>query len=118
MSKRSTRWRSPIPEADLLRAILRLLAHEPSRDIIRRLTQRPSDVPTLAKQLGRPSSTIRANLIRLAECHIVETAQVNPKRLYRLAKTVTVHDRPKTIRVTVRTPGGSAIAIKLLHRVR
>lgn len=101
-----------------MRAILRLLVHEPSRDIIRRLTQQPADVPTLAKHLGRPPSTIRANLQRLAKCHIVEVAQVKPRRLYRLAETVAVHDRPETIRVTVRTPGGSSIAIQLLHPVR
>ena len=106
MSKRPPGWRSPIQDADILRKILRLLARETSREIIKALARQPRNVSALAKNLGRPVSTVRANLDRLTQAHLVEVSEVKPKHLYRLSDQVTVRDRAKTLRVSVRTPRG------------
>ncbi len=113
MSKRSTGWRSPILEADLLRVILRLLARETPREIVKVLARQPTNVSTLAETLGRPVSTVRANLDRLAKAHLVEVSKVKPKHVYRLSDQATVRDHATTIRVSVRTPRGSAVSIQL-----
>ncbi len=113
MSKRPPGWRSPIQEADTLRKILRLLARETSREIVKVLARQPTNVSALAENLGRPVSTVRANLDRLAQAHLVEVSKVKSKNVYRLSDQVTVRDRAKTLRVSVRTPRGSAISVQL-----
>ena len=113
MSKRPPGWRSPIQDADTLRKILQLLARETPREIIRVLARQPTNVSTLAENLGRPVSTVRANLERLARAHLVEVSTVKPKHVYRLSDQVTVRDHARTLRVSVRTPRGSTISFQL-----
>ena len=113
MSKRPPGWRSPIQDADTLRKILRLLARETSREIVKVLAWQPTDVSTIAENLGRPISTVRANLGRLAKVHLVEVSRAKSKNVYRLSDQVTVLDRAKTLRVSVRMPSGSAISVQL-----
>lgn len=112
MSKRPPGWRSPIQDADTLRKIMRLLARETPREIIKVLARQPTNVSTLAENIGRPVSTVRANLDRLAKVHLVEVSKVKPKHVYRLSDQVTVRDRATTMRVSVRTPRGSAISVQ------
>ncbi len=113
MSKPPPGWRSPIQDADTLRKILRLLARETSREIVKALARQPTNVSALAENLGRPASTVRANLDRLAEAHLVEVSKVKSKHVYCLSDRVTVRDRAKTLRVSVRMPSGSAISVQL-----
>ncbi len=91
---------------------MRLLARETPREIVKVLARQPTDVSTLAENLGRPLATVRANLDRLAKVHLVEVSKVKPKHVYRLSDQVTVRDRAATLRVSVRTPRGSAISVQ------
>lgn len=116
MSKLPKGWRSPIPEAETLRTILRLMARQTSREIVRVLAKQPSDVRALAQAINRPVSTVRANVNRLADGHIIQAAQSKPKRVYRLSEGVTVDDGPKMLGVTIKTPKGSSISYSLLHK--
>lgn len=113
MSKLPKGWRSPIPEADALRTILRLMSKQTSREIVRVLAKQPADVKTLAKTLKSPESTIRANAKRLVEGHLIEVAQSKPKFVYQLAKSVKVNDGPKMLGMTITTPKGSSISFSL-----
>ena len=116
MSKLPKGWRSPIPEADKLRTILRLMGRTTSREIVRVLAKQPSDVVTLAKTLKKPVSTVRANVNRLVKGHLIEAAQTKPKSMYRLSKSVKVNDGPKMLGMTITTPKGSSISFSILQK--
>ncbi|MEE8153794.1 MAG: winged helix-turn-helix domain-containing protein, partial [Phycisphaerales bacterium] len=105
-------WRSPIQDADTLRKIMRLLARETPREIVKALARQPTNVSTLAENIGRPVSTVRANLDRLAKAHLVEVSKVKPKHVYRLSDQVTVRDHATKMRVSVQTPRGSTISLQ------
>ena len=115
MRKRPKGWRSPIPEADALRTILRLVSRQTSREIVRVLAKQPSDVKTLAKSLKKPASTVRANVNRLVKGNLIETVQTKPKSVYRLSESVKVNDGPKMLGMTITTPKGSSISFNILH---
>ena len=115
MRMRPKGWRSPIPEADALRTILRLVARQTSREIVRALARQPSDIKTLAKSLKKPVSTVRANVNRLVKGNLIEASQSKPKSVYRLSESVKVKDGPKMLGMTIKTPKGSSISFNILH---
>ena len=115
MGKRRSGWRSPIPDVDAVRAVLRLLAHELCRHILMHLAKESADASTLSKALKRPVSTIRSNLKRLEKVGFVKEAQTRGRSTtYCLTKNVEVQMRPRRqVYFAVRTARGSKVAVQL-----
>lgn len=114
MAQRRREWRSPIPNADAVRLILRLLASDLRCNMVIRLADEPMDALALAARLECAASTASRNLQRLVEGRIVEVEQPQGKRVYRLSDIVSVHRSGDMVEFRVGLPGGGEVALRLL----
>lgn len=117
IAPRRKKWRSPIPNADAVRLILRLLSSDLRCNMVIRLAAEPMNASALAARLRCAPSTASRNLQRLVEGRIVKVEQPQGKRVYRLSEIVSVQRSGDMVELHVGIPCGGEVALRLLRPI-
>ena len=117
IARRRKKWRSPIPNADAVRLILRLLSSDLRCNMAIRLAAEPMDASALAARLRCAPSTASRNLRRLVEGRIVEVDRLQGKHVYRLSNIVSVQRSGDMVELHVGIPCGGEVALRLFRPI-
>ena len=117
MTQRRKNRRVPIPNADTVRSIFRLLGSDLRCNMLIDLAAKPTDASSLSARLRCAPSTARRTLQRFTECRMTTEQQSHGKRIYQLSKIVTVQRDGDMVDLRVDLPNGSAVVLRLLRPI-